>query len=166
MGRRSRRSARPGRFRLQGEGDLGDRIARAVATAFHEKIRRVLVIGADCPTATADVLGAALDALKSHDVVVGPATDGGYYLIGFNRDAYSKKVFDGISWGTEKVFTETLDNIEDAGLTVHTLPQWRDIDTYADLKAFYEKAVKSGQGALRTVQYLNKIFKAPDKGGG
>ena len=99
-----------------------------------------------------------LIALSRNDMTLGPAVDGGYYLIGFNRHTFLKEVFTGISWGTGQVFDKTMGKVEQAGLKVHLLPEWRDIDTFEDLKLFYRRAHEKGMDGLRTVQYLQSIL--------
>lgn len=141
--------------------DLGKRMGNAFVqtfTATPSPVDQVILIGSDLPDLDSGILDQAFDSLSQNDVVIGPAVDGGYYLIGFNRHTFFKDAFAGISWGTGQVFTETLTKIEGAGLKVHILPQWRDIDTYDDLKAFYERAQRGGLGNLTTVLQVKNIF--------
>ena len=91
-------------------------------------------------------------------MTLGPAIDGGYYLIGFKRHTFFKEVFQGISWGTGQVFKETMRKIEHAGLNVHLLPEWRDIDTFEDLELLYRQADEKRLEHLKTIQYLHTIF--------
>ena len=136
----------PHRYVSQGEGDLGERMSRAVGRAFAEGVNRVVVIGTDCPAITTGLLRLAFDMLRSHDAVIGPARDGGYYLIGLSREATGGTgatggsrprlldgVFGGIDWGTGLVLHQTLRTIRRAGLSVALLPMLDDIDTAADL---------------------------------
>jgi len=120
------------RFRAhpQGTGDVGERMARCFDRAFADRCDRVVLIGTDCPGATAEILREAFDALATHDLVVGPAVDGGYYLIGMRRPA---DVFSGIEWSTSTVLAETLDRATDQGMTVHRLATLRDMDRPEDL---------------------------------
>lgn len=110
---------------------LGERICNAIrdCNAYEKKI----VIGSDTPNITSDIVHQAIDALETSDVVIGPAVDGGYYLIGMNK--LHESVFHDIPWSTDAVFAETCSRIESAGLTCYTLPAMRDIDTLEDLKA-------------------------------
>ena len=89
--------------------------------------RRVVIIGTDCPDINAAIITKAFDALRSHDVVLGPAVDGGYYLIGLSKPC--PDIFQGISWGSDRVYGETLVAVERAGLTLATLPLWYDVDS-------------------------------------
>lgn len=142
--------------------DLGQRMCNAFVKAFNTKTQPVdqaLLIGSDFPDLNPGILDQAFDSLSRNDVALGPAVDGGYYLIGFNRRTFFKDVFTGISWGTRQVFTETMEKFEKAGHKVHTLPVWRDIDTFEDLKVFYDKAQRNGRSGLRTLTYLDKILK-------
>jgi rSAM/selenodomain-associated transferase 1 len=119
------------RYRDQGEGDLGDRLRRAVQTAFDESARRVVVIGTDCPLLGRQQLTAAFVALTDHDVVLGPAQDGGYYLIGLNRPC--PELFADIPWGGPLVLRRTVAAAARLGLRVHRLAVLPDVDQPADI---------------------------------
>ncbi|OUT63420.1 MAG: hypothetical protein CBB71_00370 [Rhodopirellula sp. TMED11] len=119
----------------QGDGDLGDRINRwfkSTATKGH----RVL-IGADCPLIDVTLIDQALRALDQQDVVLGPAQDGGYYLIGISGTNSSRieQLTQSITWSTETVYQDTCRNAEHAGLSVATLPIKQDVDTIDELNA-------------------------------
>lgn len=107
----------------QGDADLGERLARVPSPA--------IVIGSDAPALDAAVLRKARDLLKSHEVVIGPATDGGYYLIGFARPI--PFAFNAIPWSTPEVLPETLRRLEAQGIEPALLPVLTDIDTPEDL---------------------------------
>lgn len=126
---------RPGWALLpQVAGDLGRRLERAFACAFAAGAARVAAIGTDCPDLTADDLGAAWRALDSADVVLGPAADGGYWLIGLRRP--QPALFDGIAWSTDRVLRQTLAIARAAGLRVRLLRELRDVDDEADWRAY------------------------------
>ncbi|MEM1059253.1 MAG: TIGR04282 family arsenosugar biosynthesis glycosyltransferase [Verrucomicrobiota bacterium] len=120
-------------FEPQCEGDLGDRLSHAMASVFARGGGRVVFLGGDCPFATTDLLRQAEQALRNEEVVLAPALDGGYYLIGLagNHPA----VFQDIAWGGERVLAQTRERIEAAGLSCARLPEARDVDTLADWKA-------------------------------
>ena len=111
----------------QGAGDLGERLARGFGDALGDGCQRVLVIGSDCPTVNAADLRAALVALEDHDVVLGPATDGGYWLLGLR--APQPELFTGIDWSTPQVLAQTLQRAAAAGLRVARLRELSDVDT-------------------------------------
>ncbi len=121
---------------LQGEGDLGERMACALDDAFVSGLERVVLIGSDCPELTSGVLDAAFDRLRHADAVVGPATDGGYYLIGFTRRGRSRArttAFANVEWGGPNVFAETLHNLDQAGISVARMAPLGDVDRPEDL---------------------------------
>jgi len=124
-------------YRQQGEGDLGARMARAVGDALDEGAPRVVVIGSDCPGIHSELLGRAFDLLAEDPgrVVVGPALDGGYYLVGMSRRR--PELFRGIDWGTEHVFRQTEAAARDAGYPLRTLEPLADIDRPDDLDTWY-----------------------------
>jgi rSAM/selenodomain-associated transferase 2/rSAM/selenodomain-associated transferase 1 len=113
----------------QGEG-LGARLEEAVAVAFAEGARQLVVIGTDCPLAPM-MMKDAFAKLQVTDVVLGPAEDGGYYLIGLR--APQPSLFVGIDWGTEHVLRQTLERAARAGLTTHQLAPLPDVDYPEDL---------------------------------
>ena len=118
----------------QGEGDLGRRLTRAFDEAFSGSNGPVVVIGSDCPEVTAADIHSAWDALGTHDVVVGPATDGGYWLVGLR--APQADLFNGISWSTAQVCAETIHRAARAGLSVFQLRTLSDVDTLEDWQKY------------------------------
>ncbi len=120
----------------QGDGDLGNRMDRAADAAFESSMDRVVIIGADCPELSPSLLNRAFDLLISRDIVLGPALDGGYYLIGVRHTAWQrarKPLFADMPWGTDDVLTETLRRTHAAGLAVARLDFLGDVDRPADL---------------------------------
>jgi len=119
----------------QGRGDLGRRMLRAFEDAFSAGFLRVVVIGTDCPEIREKHLGKAFSCLGKGRVVLGPAKDGGYYLIGLQESADG--LFERVSWGTERVLRETLERAESLALTVDLLEPLRDVDRPEDLPVWY-----------------------------
>jgi hypothetical protein len=115
----------------QPNGDLGHRMTAAFAAAFTAGASRVAVIGTDCPGLRATHLAQAFALLQSHDVVLGPATDGGYYLLGLRQP--QPELFLNKTWSTDSVLTDTVADAHRLGLIVALLPELRDVDTAADL---------------------------------
>ncbi|MEM7682878.1 MAG: TIGR04282 family arsenosugar biosynthesis glycosyltransferase [Planctomycetota bacterium] len=136
----------PGRYRAQPEGDLGQKLAFAVEEAFAEGARRVAVVGGDCPDLSTALVRSGLLALDDADVALGPAEDGGYYLIAMKRP--HPELFRDIDWGGPEVFAQTRSSAEQAGLTVHTLETGRDVDTPDDLAHW--DALRAAQVAQST----------------
>jgi rSAM/selenodomain-associated transferase 1 len=121
-------------FRHQGEGSLGEKLHRAFHQAFQTGAKRVVIIGTDCPDLTAEILAEAFDALWQREVVIGPANDGGYYLIGLNR--LIPELFAGIEWGGEKVFEQTISKVRAGSARFALLVQLSDMDRPEDLEAY------------------------------
>lgn len=115
----------------QGEGDLGDRLTRAFQASDSPGIIRTIALGIDCPGITAPCLWDAFNRLGDHDLVLGPATDGGYYLIGMTQAMPS--LFSGIAWGTDQVLAQTLAIAQRLALVVASLAPLPDIDRPEDL---------------------------------
>ncbi len=140
--------------------DLGQRMKNAFLTAFVNGYNQVVIIGTDIPDLPAGIITDAFERLKSVDAVIGPAADGGYYLIGFSKSSFTQRIFENISWGMAKVFDQTLCALKNQDKTVAVLPVWNDIDTIDDLRRFVSRA---GGTALRTVSFiLNEIPRLND----
>jgi rSAM/selenodomain-associated transferase 1 len=118
--------------RLQEGDDLGARMKKAFARAFDEGFDRVLIIGSDCPGLTEEVILNAFNVLDSHQVVIGPSEDGGYYLLGMRK--FIPDLFSDVNWSTETVYEKTVETVKNMGLSYSTLPVLNDIDTEADLR--------------------------------
>lgn len=125
------RTDRPGTWREQQGTSLGDRIHSAVQAARDEGARAVVVIGTDCPELTPEGLDAAWRSLETADVVLGPAEDGGYYLIGIQQP--DPQLFTGVDWGTERVREQTLARCRERGKRVSQLSLRGDVDEVEDL---------------------------------
>jgi rSAM/selenodomain-associated transferase 1 len=137
----------------QSPGDLGARMNSAFQTAFSEGATHVVLIGSDCPEVSGDDVILAWRSLGSHDVVLGPAADGGYWLIGLGRP--QPALFQSIPWSTPRVFGTTLANAIHAGLRVRLLRDLADIDTAQDWHAY----------RARRLSNLAKIGAQPDSQG-
>ena len=114
----------------QGDGNLGERMARSFARGL-ENYRRVVLIGTDAPMLDASVLRAAAAALKSHDAVIAPAHDGGYVLVGLSQPAPG--IFQEIEWSSSRVMAQTRMRIASMKLSLYELPALHDIDEPEDL---------------------------------
>ena len=116
--------------------DLGTRMQTAFQTLFARGYQRVVIIGTDVPTLPLDHVQQALTMLGQHDLVLGPALDGGYYLIGITR--LIPELFLGIPWSTDQVLTLTQAKATSLGLKTALIKPWRDVDTLPDLQALIE----------------------------
>ena len=127
------------KFEQEGD-DLGDRMYRAFAKAHQDKFSKVLIVGSDLYDLQPKHIEAAFEALDSHEVVIGPAQDGGYYLLGMRN--IIKEVFYNKPWGGDTVFEATMKDLE--GYSVHQLETLNDIDYAEDLKGYpaFEKYLK------------------------
>lgn len=122
----------------QGEGDLGRRMHRA----FMEADGAAIIIGSDCPYLEPSDMEIATKALQTHDMVLGPAADGGYWLIGLT--APHPTLFEGIHWGTDTVFAETLANAESINLSSQLLRELIDVDSVNDWKDWADRYAIAG----------------------
>jgi len=117
--------------RLQVGNDLGDKMMNAFDWAFSKDYQRVCIIGADCLEVTSAIVNQAYETLKRRDVVIGPAVDGGYYLLGMNR--FIPELFSSKKWSTNTVCKDTIQDLEKLHFTYELLATLRDIDYESDL---------------------------------
>ncbi len=123
-------------YHPQPDGDLGSRMTQAFRHAFDTGAETATLIGIDSPSITPAIHAAAMTALQRHDIVIGPATDGGYYLIGMTAHAARTTlpaIFTEIDWGTEQVYAQTLERIRPLNLRLHRLAYLEDVDLPEDL---------------------------------
>ena len=153
------------RVRRQGSGDLGARLAEAMRVALAEGAPSVVVVGSDAPGLGGAHVRDALEALREEDVVLGPASDGGYYLAGVRASAAERAVpalFGGeIPWGSAGVLATTLGSIERAGLSVAHLSELADVDREDDLPVW--EGVRAERERVRTDPQLSVVIPALDE---
>ncbi len=140
---------------LQGEGDLGARLERILHRALTCS-SVAIAIGADGPGLPRAFLEQARSALQKADAVIGPCEDGGFYLLGLHR--CPSGVFNGISWSQSDTFAQTLANLRGAGLTVHVLEPWFDVDRPEDLAKLQAMISSRRTFAPKTREVLDKLF--------
>ncbi len=125
---------RPFSFFPQQGATLGDRMENAFHKAFDDGAAQAVIIGTDVPELDSTTVMRGFEQLDTHDITIGPSSDGGYYLLGMRSPGYD--VFSGIQWSTERVYTETLRHIEHMRLRYAVLPVFSDIDTLEQYEAF------------------------------
>ncbi len=133
---------------LQGDGDIGYRMQRAFEDAFKSGAAAVVIIGTDIPDLTAVDITKAFAVLKQKKMVLGPAKDGGYYLIGLQKNAFSPAVgdlFAGIKWGEHDVLKKTLNISKQLGLNYSLLKEMDDVDRPEDI-FIWERSQVLGHG--------------------
>jgi hypothetical protein len=139
----------------QSGNDLGRRMEHAFCRSFEMGFNRVLLVGSDLPDLPVSFFHDAFTRLKTDDAVIGPSTDGGYYLIGFRDRTFFPEIFLNISWGSPLVLEQTLDRFREHRDSVHLLPPWRDIDDFEDLMAFKKKH-RLPPYRTKTAKYLHR----------
>ena len=142
----------------QADGDLGRRLERFIGDRLDAGADRVVVLGTDSPTLPPEFISRALEDLCHADLVLGPATDGGYYLIGCRRRL---PIFDGVSWSRDTVLAETIDRLADPRWRLSLLPPWYDVDTpegWATLRGHVRAMRRAGvdPGVRRTEALLGE----------
>jgi len=130
-------------YLAQAEGDLGTRMEAAFRAAFADGADRVVIIGSDLPALSTALLRRAFAALETHAAVLGPARDGGYYLLGMT--ALVPGVFREILWSTDAVLPLTLDRLRAAGVEPALLDTLSDVDEVEDLPAGWREWAVCGE---------------------
>ncbi len=118
-------------YNIQSEGDLGERLNNAFSSSLSNSAGKAVIIGTDCPDITTTIIASAFEALNDSDVVLGPANDGGYYLIGLNSPC--PQLLKDVPWGSENTFKSTAMNATDLSLSLHSLEPLSDVDYPKDL---------------------------------
>lgn len=144
-------------IRAQVGNNLGDRMRNAFSDAFARDVEQAVLLGSDLPDIDTRIIDTSFEFLGKTDGVVGPARDGGYYLIGLRKDMFNGDLFSGIDWGTASVFRQTMEQFRAAGLRARILPARQDIDTPNDLVAFYRRSKVNGLTHLKTMKFLNQL---------
>jgi hypothetical protein len=124
------------RVELQAGDDLGERMAHTLQEKLHGGFGQVVLVGADSPSLPLDYLRQSFEALRTVDLVLGPADDGGYYLLGARR--LHPQIFLKMPWGTERVLAITRQRIKDGRITHRELAPWYDVDTPADVARLWK----------------------------
>ncbi len=134
-------------YKSQGEGDLGTRMARSLDLAFQDRIDHAVIIGTDCPGLNAQIMAEAFGLLhQSHDLVLGPALDGGYYLLGLRY--FIPELFININWGTAEVLQHTVEIAKQLELSIAYLPDLADVDRPEDLPVWETISLEGGDGVM------------------
>ncbi len=122
---------------MQEGKDLGNKMQHAFECLFSKEYQLCIIIGSDCPGLSKEILASAFEALYNNDIVIGPATDGGYYLLGMRK--MIPDIFVNKDWSTDKVFEQTMQDIRSHKLSSHLLPQLTDVDEIEDVPAEWLK---------------------------
>ena len=145
-------------FVPQPEADLGDRMASLIEWSFEKGARRTVLLGSDSPSLPSSFIDRGLELLQENDLVLGPSTDGGYYLVGQSRT--DSAVFAGIDWSTGRVLEQTLAAAGSSKLGL--LPPWYDVDTPPEaaflrvhLEAMRRAGSSGGDHSLRVLRGLD-----------
>ncbi len=128
----------------QSSGDLGVRMRHFFENAFEQGATRVVLIGSDSPTVPRLWIQRAWQMLHRCKVVLGPATDGGYYLVGMSE--FVPAIFEDVRWSTSHVLEETRSKLTEAGLACIELPTWYDVDGMDDLRQLRQELAEGPPG--------------------
>ncbi len=140
--------------------DLGERLHNCLTDLQATGFQTVVILGADSPTLPEEIVIEAFARLtQSQAVVIGPSTDGGYYLVGLNQA--QPALFTGMDWGSETVLAQTEARAAELNLRLSRLPEWNDVDTPEDLRQLQEQISAGAAEAPKTTKYLKKLLAKP-----
>jgi uncharacterized protein len=134
-------------FELQEGNDLGEKMYNAFKKVIDRGSTKTIIVGTDIPDISSDVIQKAFQALNNSDVVIGPAKDGGYYLLGMKK--LFRSFFTGIEWSKDTVLKKTLEKINSLDLSYSMLPELIDIDTEEDLKNWFANDSENANSLLK-----------------
>ena len=117
---------------LQSGSNLGERMGNAFSRSFEQGYKRVVIIGSDCAELTSEHIEEAFHLLESHDAVIGPSEDGGYYLLGLTQ--FHPEIFSDVEWSTSSVLARTIEKFEESHTSYRQLETLNDIDNEEDFK--------------------------------
>lgn len=140
----------------QADGDLGARLIAAFKTAFRARSKKVVIIGSDCPDLDPRILRDAYARLDDADAVLGPAEDGGYYLVGLR--APMPHLFTKMEWSDSSVLKSTLERLRLRGESFELLPEHADVDTFGDLKALSRRLAAGDGRAPRSYEAIRDLI--------
>ena len=143
-------------YMVQRGDNLGERMKNTFTDIFKKGYNNAIIIGSDIPDISSKILKQAMISFKKYDAVIGPGLDGGYYLIGFNKDINYHSAFCNIIWSSYHVFNDTLERLEENNINYLIHKTLNDIDTYEDLIRYFERnKYKKG---LKTIDFIRKNF--------
>ncbi|HLD29730.1 MAG TPA: TIGR04282 family arsenosugar biosynthesis glycosyltransferase [bacterium] len=141
-------------FHPQRGNDLGERMSNAFKAVFEKGYDAAVLLGSDVPDLPVSIVRRSIEGLKKNDAVLGPAPDGGYYLIGLTRRGFSGKLFKTIRWSTPEVFVKTRAALKKLRRRLLLLPEWDDIDTVYDLTRFW---LRNAGKKSASIDFLSRI---------
>ncbi|MEX2592354.1 MAG: TIGR04282 family arsenosugar biosynthesis glycosyltransferase [Anditalea sp.] len=116
---------------IQSPGNLGEKMKSAFQEVFDQGYQKAVIIGTDCKELEAEILSGAINSLESHDLVIGPALDGGYYLLGMKK--IHPPLFENKEWSSSTVFSDSMKDVKNLGLDTCILKELSDVDIYEDM---------------------------------
>lgn len=137
--------------------DLGERLYNGFKTSALMEYPAAIALASDVPDLPVSILRKSVKKLESYESVLGPSSDGGYYLIGLREQAVTWKLFHGINWSTETVYRETLDAIEKEDISIHYLEPWDDVDKVTDISRLVNSKNTDFQ-KTQTWRYLKTTY--------
>ena len=139
---------------LQTQGDLGQKMSDAFEWGFQSGYKEICIIGSDCYELNPEIIMSGFQELSTHDAVLGPTRDGGYYLLGLKK--LRGELFQNKNWGTDSVATDTLNDLIELDLDYRTLETLNDVDTEDDLPKELDRKAWRSESFLRDPHKFNQ----------
>lgn len=142
--------------------DIGQRMQNAFEDCFKQGFGQVVLIGSDIPDIRAYILKDSFARLTDgSDMVIGPSSDGGYYLIGFSKNSFEPGIFQDVTWSTQDVFEQTMLNIEEFDISVSMVERWHDIDNLSDVNNLIKRSQGKPFTNSATMEFIQKNCLTP-----
>ena len=139
---------------LQKNGDLGEKMQHAFEEMFEKGYDKIIIMGSDIPHLNNATINQSFEELKTNDIVLGSRKDGGYYLIGFNKQTFMKNVFENIEWSSPKVTKQILQKFHKKN--TYLAKELNNIATLEELKDFFEQHHKGSFKNSYTIEFLKE----------
>lgn len=145
-------------FYQKGE-DLGEKMKNAFLKTFEIGYTETIIIGSDTPEISMEIIAEGFNMFTGFDAVIGPARDGGYYLLGFKKSSFLNDVFENIHWSSSTVFKETISILETKKIPVFTLVELNDIDNIDDIEYLLSTTINTPDRCPKTIDFISKELK-------
>lgn len=142
-------------YETQSGTDLGERMKNAFLQEFAAGFAKVVLIGSDCPDLPANIIEESFLVLENEaGCTIGPSADGGYYLIGFSKEAFCPVIFSGMEWGSASILEKTMTVLRSREYQPAILSRWRDVDNREDLIDLIKRTMKTSFADSQTMMFL------------
>lgn len=136
--------------------DIGEKMKNAFKSVFRRGYAKAVLVGSDIPGLSAELIRESFRQIDRRGAVIGPAKDGGYYLVGFAKNAFCHGMFSGVGWGKASVFKKTMEVFKKNGRRAGVLPKLRDVDSIKDVLYYFRRVKLKNSRFKKFIEALNE----------